>query len=168
MTFFSNLRLTPWEPKFKWVATQYEAADLINRPHEDYPKRIKDTDGCINDILGIVDSTPGWGGELFHEDFWFYHKWMFSDESFAGQYRDLNVTVGPHRPPNHQEVHELMDQLLAAYKGNLNTTRDLIAWYTDFETIHPFQDGNGRVGGVIVAALSHQEEPQKGFLAPLQ
>jgi fido (protein-threonine AMPylation protein) len=29
-----------------------------------------------------------------------------------------------------------------------------LAWYQQFETIHPFIDGNGRVGGVVIAVLS--------------
>ena len=169
MSHFSYLRSTPWEPRFEWVATQYEAADYINRPHEDYPKRCWRTESCIEDASRVLrDSNPM--PPQFHSisNLLYCHSRMFGDESFAGRYRDLNVTVGMHRPPNHEDVQALMLQLHVAYKGHLETIADLIAWYTDFETIHPFQDGNGRVGGVIVAALSHQMEPEKGYLAPLQ
>lgn len=41
-------------------------------------------------------------------------------------------------------------------------------WYIDFQTVHPFPDGNGRTGGIIVAAYSHQMHPLKGWLEPKQ
>ena len=48
------------------------------------------------------------------------------------------------------------------------TVEDLQDWYWDMETIHPFLDGNGRVGGVIVAGFAHARHPEKGWLAPNQ
>ena len=39
-------------------------------------------------------------------------------------------------------------------------------WYFDFETIHPYIDGNGRAGGVIIAGLSFHLNHQ--FLTPGQ
>ena len=46
----------PWYPRFKWVNTIGEAADLINLPHEDYPHRIEDTS---KSITRLIDSCDG-------------------------------------------------------------------------------------------------------------
>lgn len=168
MTHFEHLRQTPWQPQFKWVGTQYEAADYINRPHEDYPKRCWRTESVIESaqtVLRLAGNPPEFPAQA---DLISCHDRIFHDESFRGRYRDLNVTVGPHRPPPYQRIQLFMDQLSEQYKGTLITIKELVAWYTDFETIHPFQDGNGRVGGVIVAVLSHQMHPEKGWLTPLQ
>ena len=59
-----------------------------------------------------------------------------------------------------------MNQLEAAYLDLDLHTENLIHWYSDFETIHLYQDGNGRTGGIIVAAFSYL---QLGiYLAPEQ
>ena len=48
------------------------------------------------------------------------------------------------------------------------TDEILLDWYSDFETIHPFQDGNGRVGGVVVAVYSNLWSTEGKYLAPCQ
>ena len=42
-----------WRPDFQWV-TREEIADVINRPHEDYPKRIQDTERVIELLFPTV------------------------------------------------------------------------------------------------------------------
>jgi hypothetical protein len=61
-----------------------------------------------------------------------------------GEYRRCGVTVGSFVPPPSAEVPHLM-ALWAAEEPDMDPW-DAHAW---FETIHPFPDGNGRVGRLL-------------------
>ena len=155
---FQHLRIVPWNPTFKWVDSIAKAADAINLPHEDYPMRIPATHLAIESKVLPMDTKS------LHK----IHKKVFGDMSFGGKFRDLNVRVGPHVAPNHYQVSALMEELCKVHNPLIQTEEALIDWYTDFETIHPFQDGNGRVGGIVVAQYSHLWFPEKGWMASQQ
>ncbi len=73
-------------------------------------------------------------------------------EWFAvGSYKRLPNEVGGNVTAAPDEVSDRMKQLLAKYTAlDTVTLDDIIAFHCDFEAIHPFQDGNGRVGRLIM------------------
>lgn len=72
-------------------------------------------------------------------------------EWFAvGEYKRLPNEVGGIEtfPPEH--VHREMRALLKNYHASKNITfEDILDFHVRFETIHPFQDGNGRIGRLL-------------------
>ena len=84
-------------------------------------------------------------------------------EWFAvGSYKRLPNEVGGKVTAAPDEVSDRIKQLLAKYAAlDVVTLDDIIAFYCDFEAIHPFQDGNGRVGRLIMLkeCLKHSIVP---------
>jgi Fic family protein len=69
----------------------------------------------------------------------------------VGEYKKLPNEVGGRSTAAPEEVAATMSRLLEAYNAQPEKTfEEIIAFHAAFEMIHPFQDGNGRVGRLIL------------------
>ena len=112
------------------AANHFRAADMVIKTAmsaltEAYVKR-------LHEILksGTSDSRKDW---------------------FAvGDNKRLDNVVGEMETCPAKDVHREMAKLLTWWKGAEKTLENLLDLHVRFEQIHPFQDGNGRVGRLIL------------------
>ena len=80
----------------------------------------------------------------------------------VGEYKKRVNVVGGRETAHPKDVFLRMAELLANYNEKQKVTiYDIITFHSDFEHIHPFQDGNGRVGRLVALkeCLRHNITP---------
>ncbi len=103
----------------------------------------------------IIDNTDVKLTEAFVKNLHFLLKSGTSDERKSwfriGDYKKLPNEVGGNVTAEPENVHKEINALLKEYNGKKHPTlEDIIDFHQRFEAIHPFQDGNGRVGRLIM------------------
>ena len=98
---------------------------------------------------------------LSEEDVLYLHRLFFQqiEPENAGRYRQKNVIITgtDFLPPDYHEISELMRRHIEnmnkvpAGRHLLELASDL---HAEFESIHPFIDGNGRIGRLLLSILT--------------
>jgi len=93
-----------------------------------------------------------------------WHKEIFGEtkSDIAGKFRNYLVRIGPHLAPDWQDVGNLMKDLTGFINKNKNMNPVELAGraHYRFEKIHPFGDGNGRIGRLLMNfILWHSKYP---------
>ena len=137
---------------------------------------ITDTSVNVDDIVetanhfkcidSIIDNAKYALCEKYIKELHFLLKSGTSDSRkdwFAvGEYKKLPNEVGGIDTTLPEDVHTEVKALLVWYNSLENVTfEDIVEFHVRFERIHPFQDGNGRVGRLIMfkECLKHNVVP---------
>lgn len=96
---------------------------------------------------------------------------------YAGKYRKVQNWIGGpdhsprgalHVPPPPQEVQQLMDDVIAfSLRDDIPVLAQAAVMHAQFESIHPFTDGNGRIGRAMISSLLRQRGHTRHTTIPI-
>lgn len=138
-----------------------EGITIAEKPIKEHLEAIGHKD-AFEYIIELTDSKTALSESIIKE---IHSLVLMADRENKGVYRKVPVMImgAEHTPPQPYLVPKLMEQLIIDYNG-LSKTTDVIQavslMHLKFESIHPFIDGNGRTGRLLL----NFELMKKGFL----
>ena len=105
-------------------------------------------------VLEYLSTRPNLG--LTIENILLLHQMLIGgiNDNFAGRLRKAGeyVRVGSHIAPAPEHVEQLLESLLDSFHSahDLYFLDNIAYFHAEFERIHPFCDGNGRIGRVLI------------------
>lgn len=131
--------------------------------------------------LHALVSDAGESGRVALDDLLVAHYALMKDDPeetrYAGRVRDVQNWVGGsdysprralHVPPTPSRIPELLDDLLAfVNRDDVPVIAQAAIAHAQFESIHPFTDGNGRIGRALISAVLRRRGLTNNTVIPL-
>lgn len=149
---------------FTYNTNAIEGSTITLRETEEIIKRKMAPNKPLRDVQETINHSKVFF-KVINEKSWLssqlllkWHSEVFSDTKpdIAGKYRDYLVRVGDYQAPDWQDIDKLMNEFSIWYdknKKNIHPVELAARMHYKFEKVHPFGDGNGRIGRLLVAYI---------------
>src|SRR4051794_3161231 len=132
---------------------------------------------ALSDLIASVDG----GGDVTVANLLSAHRALMKDDpkelGYAGRLRDMQNWIGGsdysprgalYVPPPAETVRDYVDDLVAfANRDDISVLSQAAIAHAQFESIHPFTDGNGRIGRALVNAVLRRRGVTTRVVVPL-
>ncbi|MCX4099023.1 Fic family protein [Nocardia sp. alder85J] len=134
---------------------------------------------AVRALIALIDAAGA--GPITLVDLLAAHRLLMAPDYYAardaGQLRDVQNWIGgsdytplhaAHVPPPPELVPDLVDDLLVfVNRTDLPILAQAAIAHAQFESIHPFTDGNGRIGRALISAVLHRRGLTRKVTVPL-
>ncbi|HEX9087288.1 MAG TPA: Fic family protein [Arthrobacter sp.] len=131
-------------------------------------------------VQGMIDDA-GHTGAIRTEAMLAAHRTLMKDDPvdavYAGKFRDVQNWIGGsdhsprgaiHVPPPPELVPGLMEDLFVfCNRTDVPIMAQAAIAHAQFESIHPFTDGNGRIGRALIGAISRRRKLTRNTVTPI-
>ncbi|MGK3708860.1 Fic family protein [Arthrobacter sp. IK3] len=136
---------------------------------------------AATDAISSMITDAGTTGSIRSEALLKAHHTLMKDDpvdfQYAGKYRDVQNWIGGsdytprdaiHIPPVPGNVPALMEDLFGfCNRTDMPVLAQAAIAHAQFESIHPFTDGNGRIGRALIGSITRRRNLTKRTVTPI-